>query len=301
MKQKIKDSKIVRIGRRTVTRISPELASKIFYRVKFKKPLDLKDPKTFNEKLQWLKLYNRDDLKSICADKYEVTNYAKECSCPEIVNEVYNLYNSVDEIEWDRLPEKFALKCTHSCATNIICNDKSKLDIEDAKKKLKKWMKEDYSLDFAEIHYKKIKPRIICEKYLETDAGLFPVDYKLFCFDGEPKVAMVCSNRGSEKTKFYLYDNDWNIKPYNKNGVEAIKNNLEKDTSNRPKTFPQMLEYAKKLSSPFPFVRVDFYEVDGKVILGEMTFTPCACLDANLTKEAEEEMGALIKLPNKNI
>lgn len=288
-----------KILRRQLSKISPEFASKLLYRKQFKRRLNLDNPITFNEKLQWIKLYWRDDLKSRCADKFEVTCYAKEVGCGEITNEVYSVYNTVDEIQWNKLPERFALKCTHGCGANIICNDKNKLNINEAIKKLKKWMKEDYSLEYAEIHYKDIPHRIICEKYLETDAGIFPTDYKIFCFNGIPKITMVCSDRGEGETKYYLYDNDWNIKPYNKNGVDAIKNKEKRSTVNRPKSFEEMLRYAEKLSKPFPFVRIDFYEVDGKPILGEMTFTPCGCLDSNLTIEAEIEMGNMIKLPSK--
>lgn len=289
--------KIFRILRRNLTRISPTISSKILYRKAFNKKLNLKNPKTFNEKLQWLKLYWPSKLKTICADKYEVTNYARENNCEEIVNEIYGIYNCVEEINWNELPDKFALKCTHGCGANIICNNKNNLNIKESIKKLNGWMKQDYSLEYAEIHYKNIKPRIICEKYLETDTGVLPIDYKVFCFNGIPKITMVCSERKNGIAKYYLYDNDWNLKPYNKSSIELINRNESKNFENRPSCFKEMLKYAKKLSKPFPFVRIDFYEIRGKIILGEMTFTPCGCLDNNLTIEAEIEMGNMIKLP----
>lgn len=298
--ESIKNKHIIKIAykafRKNTSRISPVIATKIMYRIAFKKKINLKEPSTFNEKLQWLKLYWRNELKSYCADKYEVTNYAKKMGCSEILNEIYEVYNSVDEVKWDKLPNKFALKCTHGCGANIICYDKSKLDVRESITKLNKWMKDDYSLEYAEIHYRDIKPRIICEKYLETDLGVFPVDYKIFCFNGIPKITMVCNDRKDGGAQYYLYDNDWNIKPYNKNGLIAIKNKEKKSTNNRPKSFGKMLEYSEILSKPFPFVRIDFYEVDGKPILGEMTFTPCGCLDSNLTDQAEREMGRWINL-----
>lgn len=298
----IKNNKIIknayRTFRKSITRISAVLATKIMYRIAFNKKINLIDPKTFNEKLQWLKLYWRDELKSYCTDKFEVTNYAKEMGCSEITNEIYEVYSSVDEINWDKLPNKFALKCTHGCGANIICYDKSKLDINESIKKLNKWMKEDYGLEYAEIHYSDIKPRIICEKYLETDSGILPIDYKIFCFNGIPKITMLCRDRKVGRAKYYFYDNDWNIKPYNEDGLLAIKNKEKKIINSMPKSFSKMLKYAELLSKPFPFVRIDFYEVKGKPILGEMTFTHSGCLEKEITTQADEEMGSWINIKN---
>ncbi len=284
-----------------LSKVSPTLASKYLYKKNFGKSINLVNPKTFNEKLMWLKLYWQHPLKVRCADKYEVIEYAKEVACHDIINTVYNIYDSTKEIEWDKLPQKVVLKCTHGCGANIVSKDKNSLDKANTLKNLDKWMKKDYSLDYAEIHYKKIKPRIISEKYIEPESGLLPKDYKVFCFNGEPKVTMVCSNRESGTAKYYFFDNDWNILPYNKSGKEALKNKIVTSLEDKPKCFEKMLDSAKKLSQPFPFVRIDFYEKDDQVILGEMTFTPCGCIDHNLTKEAEYDMGEWIKLPPKMI
>ena len=272
----------------------PVIASKYKYKRMTGKKLNLKNPQDFNEKLQWLKLYWQHPLVVKCADKYEVREYVKSCGCEEVLNELYGVYETTSEIDWDSLPSKFALQCTHGCGFNIICDDKSKLDKNEALEKLNRWLKTDYSLVAAELHYAKIKPRIICEKYIETDAGFLPIDYKLYCFHGKVHCTMVCTLRSKGHPLLDFYDRSWEIKlPYDE---DSLLSNRE---IARPKSYEKMIEVAEKLSKPFPFVRVDFYDFNSTAILGEMTFTPAGCADSEYTDEGLKKLGELIKLPQK--
>lgn len=274
--------------------ISPVLASRYLYRQSTGKKLNLKNPEGFNEKLQWLKLYYQSPLMVKCADKYGVREYVNACGCKEILNELYNVYDHPSEINWYELPQKFALKCTHGCGFNIICNDKNKLDINQALLQLTKWMKIRYDRYAAEVHYGRIKPRIICEKYLETDAGHLPVDYKIYCFNGKPELVLVCMDRAVGYKRIFL-DLMWE------------KINIVKDSApiakvpNKPGCLYDMLQYAERLAKPFPFVRVDFYEYKGKPILGEMTFTPVGCMATYYNDLGLKWLGDMIKLPNNAV
>ena len=173
------------------------------------------------------------------------------------------------------------LKCNHGAGYNIVCNDKSSLDIEAAKKQLKEWLKDDYSLTYAEMHYHQIKRKIICEKYIQPEDGVLPDDYKVYCFDGEAFCTMLCKEREQEENcKYYFFDKEWNFKPWDSSTADLKNVSIEK-----PKQFEKMLAYAEKISKGFPFVRVDLYVMEDRIYFGEMTFTPCGCLDRDLTPE----------------
>lgn len=266
---------ITRIGKKIfefISKKSPVFSSKILFYLRTKKFPNLKNPKTFNEKTTWLKLndYKDNKLISDCADKYEVRNFLIKNSCGEILNELYGVYDSFDGIDFEKLPDKFAIKCTHGCAYNIICSDKSKFNKEDARKKINKWMNEKYGLATVELHYLNIKPRIIVEKYLCDDNGKMPLDYKFYCMNGNVKCVLVCSER-DDKLKLSYYDLDWNRLSYEKESWSS-KINIDK-----PKNFGKMIKYAEKLSKDFSFVRVDLYNNNGNIIFGELTFTPACC------------------------
>lgn len=276
-----------------LVKVTPLLASKYLYRKTTGKKLDIKNPKDFNEKLQWLKLYWQHPLVRKCADKYEVREYVKNCGCEEILNELYGVYDDVRQIEWDLLPDKFVLKTTNSCGTNIICTDKSKLNRNESFGKLRKWLKTDYGLCYAEIHYSKIKPRIICEKYIESDGGALPKDYKIFCFNGTPRIIQVITDRGVGQPKRYFYDLEWNVMDLTKEYLTEMKELC------RPKNLDQMIAYSRRLAKGFPFVRVDFYDTEERAILGEMTFTPVGGLATYYREEALKKFGDWISLPKK--
>lgn len=277
--------------------ISPRISSKVLYKRNFGKKLNLNNPITLNEKLMWLKLntYYNNPLITKGADKYKVREYIKERGCEEILNDIIGVWDSVDQIDWELLPNKFVIKCNHGCGYNIICENKEEFDIEDAKQKLNKWMKEEYWKIYAEVNYKFISKKIICEKYLETEDGYLPNDYKVYCFNGKPKYIMVCVGREDKKPKFYFFDVEWKLVPLNKDSKNAPKGfSIEK-----PKGINEIFKYAERLCQPFPFVRADFYLVKGKVIFGELTFTPAAALDVNRLPETDFKFGNMLNLENE--
>lgn len=282
----------------TLTLISPRLNTEVVYLTKFHKRINLKKPKTLDEKIQWLKFhdYKGNTLVRDCADKYRVREYIDSCGCPEILNELYGAYDTVDEIPWDKLPQQFVIKWNFGCGQNLICFDKSKLNIEDAKKELKKWYKthNTFYLPYSELQYKGIKPKLICEKLIETEDGGLPVDYKFYCFSGKVACVLVCIGRGfnGHGTKYYFFDREWNLLRYNKSGKEAP----EGFTVPKPKNIERLFDYAKKVSKPFPFVRADFYLENGKATFGELTFTPCGGFDVNRLPETQILFGDMVKI-----
>jgi len=271
---------------------SPVLASKYIYQHHLGKNLNLKNPKDFNEKLQWLKLYWRNPLVAKCADKYEVREYVEKSGCEQILTKIYGVYNKSSEINWDSLPKKFALKCTHGCGFNIICDEKDKLDKDKVSKQLDKWLKIRLDKYQGEVQYSKMKPRIICEQYIETDAGFLPVDYKFLCFNGKTRLVTVCSERVTG-LKFHSVDLNWKTINIGSDKYPAG------DYPKKPECFDEMIKYAEILAVPFPFVRIDLYDYNGKPILGEMTFTPGAAMNDNFNETGLQLLGEMLKLPAK--
>lgn len=283
--------KIIQKRYAVLTSISPTLASKIIYKRRFGKRLNLEKPELFNEKLMWLKLntYKNNELVRNCADKYAVREYVKKVGCEEILNDLIEVYDTADEIDFDKLPKKFVLKCNHGAGYNIICTNKDELDIKATKKQLTKWLKEDYSKYAAEVQYKKIEKKIICEKYLDMNTGKKnPTDYKIYCFNGIPKIILVMNDRDTLVTREF-YDEKWNR-------VQLRDNeNPPNIPTAKPNNLEQMLGYAQKLSNPFPFVRVDLYNVNDNIVFGELTFTPTGCM-ASYKDEVNKMMGDWIKI-----
>lgn len=250
--------------------------------------------RTFEQKLLWLMLYWKHPLKSRCSDKYAVRFYVEENGLADTLPKLCGVYSSSAEIDFARLPDRFVLKCTHGSRFNIFCRNRNGFDIEGARQKLDSWMNTDISQYGGEIHYASIRPRIICEAYLENPSGGLPADYKVFCFDGKAHCTMVCTERGTGTTKFDFYDCEWKNKlPYCRSSLLANRD------IPRPEGYGEMIAAAERLAMPFPFVRMDFYCLDGKVVFGEMTFTPNGCIDKDLTEIAQNVMGDLIVLPEK--
>jgi TupA-like ATPgrasp len=252
------------------------------------------NPRTFEQKLLWLMLYWRHPLKSRCADKYAVRSFVEENGLAHTLPRLLGVYSKVEEIDFASLPERFALKCTHGSGFNIFCRDRKNLDIEEAKRKLKSWLKMDISKFGGEVHYASIRPRIICEVYMEEPSGCFPIDYKIHCFNGQAHCTMVCTGRETGHAKFDFYDREWKNKlPYCRSSLLA-----DRDIP-RPEAYEEMIAAAEALAKPFPFVRMDFFCLNGKAVFGEMTFTPNGCIDRDLTDTAQNIMGNLIALPPK--
>jgi hypothetical protein len=257
--------------------------------------LNLKNPVFYNDKLQWLKLYWRDEIAEKCADKYEVRKEIKEMTgLDKYLNEIYGSYESVEEIDLNSLPESFVLKGTHGSGFNTICKDKSMTDWNQEYKKMRKWLRTNYYWQNREWVYRDITPRIIAEKFLTDSSGKPPMDYKIFCFHGEPKLIQVDIDRfGEHKQNFY--DTEWNFKD-----IEIWCDNDTSYVLEKPIGFDEMLDVSRILSRPFPHVRVDLYNIEGKIIFGELTFFHLSGTQKFRNEELEKEMGSWIKLENIN-
>jgi hypothetical protein len=269
--------------------ISPEITLKILFRLKLGYNLNLKDPQTYNEKLQWLKLNYKNPLLTKLVDKYTVREYVSS-KCPEILNILYWSGFNPKQIPWDTLPNKFVIKVTHGSGFNIICTDKNKLDKMDVERKLSKWLKTKYLKCYGEWFYGIEKPRIIIEEFLESDDEKTPTDYKILCFNGEPKFIAVHTNRFTRHIK-NIYDTEWNLKKGYRISHEPDGIAIEK-----PRELDRMLDCARRLSQGFPHVRVDLYFLNSKVYFGELTFISGSGFGIITPHEFDYELGRLITL-----
>ncbi len=264
------------------------------YKKVFGKNVDYSNPKTYNEKLQWLKLYHSDPLAGICADKFRVREYVREKYGEDILNTVYGVYKDVESIPFDDLPKEFVLKGTHGSAMTIICTDKDNLDIQEAKTEMRFWLRTNYYKITREWPYKNIERQIICEKYLGDKDGRVPDDYKIYCFDGEPKFIQVDENRFTSEHSMNFYGTDWNL--------WQVRDVLLKKNQARPAplVLDEMLDIARKLSKGFIHVRVDLYIVGGtKVLFGELTFFTGDAAAMVDPMEYDYIWGSYLKLPNQ--
>lgn len=258
----------------TMGKYFPEHLSNLRFKRSFGHNANYSNPTTLNDKLMYYKfnLYWENKLVAMCADKFAVHKYIEECGCHEILNPLYGVWDRGEDIGWDALPDKFALKCNHGSGLNIICKDKSTFVKENAVLLLNQWMRTTYGYDNAEQGiYSGIERKIIAEKYIETPDDLPPNDYKFFCSYGKVFLLFVVCDRYEGKTKFDYYYPNWEWIPVN----NAHPN---KGPTEKPETLEQMIQYAEKLSKPFPLVRVDFYSINNKVIFGELTFTHFGCV-----------------------
>lgn len=282
---------LLRLARKCVTTISPEFSNKIMYKVMMKKRLNLKNPKTFNEKINYLKLYvyPYDEKVIQCADKYVVRNYLKEKNLSKYLVKLIGCWDNVNEIEWEKLPNKFVLKCNHGCGYNIICTDKNTFNIKKAEKQLKKWMNEDFGKVSGEPHYSKIKRKIICEKFLEEDIK----DYKFFCFKGNPEFFYISQNINGD---FHNMQADFFYTNGKKTGFERTDHRHFETIPKMPKQLNEMIELSKRLSKDFDFVRVDLYNIHGKIYFSELTFTPCSGFMRLYPENADKIIGDKLQI-----
>ena len=277
-----------------LTIVSPELNTRVCYRVKFGRPINLSTPNTLDEKILKLKLeeYGKSKLVKECADKYRVRNYVRRIGCEEILIPLLDSFDKVEEIDWDKLPDKFAMKWNFGCGYNIICSDKSKLDKKEVLKTMKRWGRSNYYLGYSEIQYKNVKKKILIESFLDDNSGKNPADYKIYCFNGKPYCVMLCMDRENDHAKYYFFDRDWNFLRINKNGLEAP----EDFTIVKPRGIEEAFQYAEKLCAPFKFVRVDLYIIYGKVFFGELTFTPSGGMDSSRLPETDLMFGEMLQI-----
>lgn len=252
---------------------------------------DLNSPKTFNEKLQWLKLNNRKKIYTTMVDKYEAKEYVANIIGEEYIIPTLGIYNSFNEINFDELPNQFVIKCTHDSGGIIICNDKSRLDIALARKKIDFFLKRKYYYIHREWPYKNVKPRIIIEKYMVDDKTKELRDYKFFCFNGKVKYFKIDFNRNTKHQANY-YDENGNLQYF---GEEVCPPDFDKEID-LPNNLYKMIELAERISDGHPFLRVDFYEVKNKIFFGEITFYPAAGFGKFVPEYIDDKMGDLIDL-----
>lgn len=278
---------------RNSKRRSDESYLNIYYKYHKGKDLDFDNPKTFLEKVQWMKVRDHNPKYTQLVDKVKAKEYLESLGEGKYVVPLYGVYDSFSDIDFDALPDQFVLKCNHDCGSTIICHDKSKFDKEAAEKKLTEALKNNYYHGFREWAYKDIVPKILCEKYITDEEGSSSLtDYKFFCFDGYADCVMVCIGREFGHPKFYFFDSDWNLKRLNKLGREAPAD----FTIPKPSRMDEMFELARKLSKGLRFVRLDLYQSGDHVYFGEFTFYPAGGFDLNLLPETDEYFGSLIKI-----
>lgn len=270
---------------------SDEKYLKKLYFLNFGKKLDLDNPMTFNEKLQWLKIHDRKPEYTTMVDKYAVKEYVANKIGKEYIIPTLGVWDRFDDIDFDKLPDQFVLKCTHDSGGLAICKDKKNFDIKAAKEKIEKSMKRNYYWLGREWPYKNVPPRIIAEKYMSQTDSEELNDYKLMCFNSKVKATFVCSNRFSpDGLKVTFYDTDWNRMPFERHYKSASCNIC------KPKSYEQMVAIAEKLAQGIPFVRVDFYEIEDRPYFGELTFFPGSGLEEFRPAEWDKKLGELIYL-----
>ena len=255
--------------------------------------MDFKNPKTFNEKLQWLKLYNRKPEYTTMVDKYAVKKYVADIIGDQYIIPTLGVWNSFEKIDFDNLPNQFVLKCTHDSGGLVICKDKSKFNWNATKEKIKTSLKTDFYKLGREWPYKNVPRRIIAEKYMEDSNDPDLKDYKFMCFNGKVQSTFVCSDRSTGKGLHVTFlDRNWVKLPFERHYPSSL------DPISKPVCYDEMVYLAEKLSAGIPFVRVDFYEINKKVYFGELTFFPGCGTEKFTPSEWDLKLGQMINIDN---
>lgn len=263
------------------------------YRACMGKELNLGSPQTFNEKLQWLKLHDRKPEYTTMVDKYAVKKYVADIIGEEYIIPTLGVWNHFDEIDFDKLPNQFVLKCTHDSGGIVICKDKNKLDLKLAKKKMEKCLKRNYYWSSREWPYKDVKPRIIAEQYIEdNNKEGFLTDYKFFCFNGKMKCMYVSVNSHTAKQKIQFFDRNYNLLPIRRDDY-LIFDEIPK----KPNHLDDMIKIAEQLSRNIPHTRIDFYYIQNRIYFGEITFFTGSGFIPFSEKKWDYKLGSWIKLP----
>lgn len=275
--------------------ISDKNVLKIVFPIETGEKFTLDNPKTFNQKLQWYKLYYRDPLMIKCADKFAVREYIKSKGYGHLLTDLYGSYDNADEINFSLLPEEFVLKTNNAMGTNIFVKNKDIIDEGKIKNQLNKWLKKvPLQVWFGrEWAYKDIKPKIICEEFIDSK-GMDLVDYKFHCFKGEPKIIQVSMEKDTGH-KINFYDSKWNY--IDAKHIYPTKG----DVVDSPPKLNEMFMIAEDLSKDFPYARVDFYNIEEKIIFGELTFYTSAGFGRFEPSDLNEYMGSLFELPEKKV
>lgn len=273
--------------------VSDEQFVKWSYYLSFHQKLNLKDPKTYNEKLQWLKLYDRHDEYTQMVDKYEAKKYVASKIGEQYIIPTLGVYNSFDEINFDELPDQFVMKCTHNSGGNIICKDKHTLDIAKVGKMMNKWLKKNPYWSNREYPYKNVIPRIIVEQYMEQEDGESLRDYKVLCFHGEAKLIELHQNRNQPNYTQDFYDVYWN-----KTSIAQVGDPVSNYTYAKPQNLDRMINFSEGLTNSMKHCRVDWYEINGKLYFGEMTFFDASGLTPFEKKDDDLLLGSWIDINN---
>lgn len=253
---------------------------------------DLESPRRFSEKLQWIKLNERNPLMTVCADKFAVRQWLADRGYGELLNDLIGVYDRVEDIDLASLPRQFVLKAAHSSGWNIICREKSRLPWFQARLLLKAWLRQNIFWNGREWPYKGMPHRIVCEAYLEDTSGSLR-DYKFYCFNGEPRFAQANSGRGAREHIQNFYDLGWKPLPFGKDIAPTTDRQVP-----APENLQRLISIARDLAAPFSYVRVDFYEVEGRPIFGEMTFFPASGLPDFIPDEYDMVCGDMLSLPH---
>lgn len=256
------------------------------YKQRIGRDIDWSNIETYTEKMQWSKLYDSSALKSDLTDKYKVRKWVADKIGEEYLIGLLGVWDSFDDIDFSTLPDKFVLKTNHGSGTNEIVRDKNKLDIKNTRRKFKDWLDTDFGYKSLELHYSAIVPKIIAEEYIESELGELQ-DYKFLCFDGEPHYCWVDMGRYTKHTR-NVYDLNWELQPWNQETYSHYEKPIEK-----PENFEKMIELVRVLSQGFSHVRVDLYNVNGKIYFGEMTFTNGGGFDRIFPAEYDKKLGDL--------
>lgn len=284
------------MSNRVVNKIIPsKLWLKLEYYISVNKELNLKNPRTFNEKLQWLKLYDRKSEYTNMVDKYEVRKYLSKEIGEEYLIPLLGVWDKFEDIDFEELPNKFVLKPTHTSGNIYLCTDKSKIDYDELRKEVNKWLKRKYYWCHREWPYKNIKPKIICEKFMVDESGTELKDYKFMCFNGEPKIIQVMSGRVNGKYYINHFDLDWNKVEIKRKKYVENHNSIKK-----PDNLDEMIHIAKMLSKNIPFSRIDLYNTNNKLLFGEITLFPVSGYMDFEDDKMDNLLGNWIRLPYKN-
>lgn len=261
------------------------------YYYKFGVIPNLDEPLTFNEKIQWLKINDRRESYALMVDKFEAKEYVAKKIGKEYIIPTIGIYEKFNDIDFDKLPDRFVIKCTHDSGGIVICRNKDNFNIELARKTINKYLRRRYYYIHREWPYKNVRPRIIVEKYIENKNSEPLVDYKLFCFNGSPEIILVCSERFSnDGLKETWFSGNWELLPIIEGG-----HNID-PTVKKPLKLEEMKKLAGIIAKDMTFLRVDFYEIDGRILFGELTFSPCAGYERFSPESWDRRLGDMIDL-----
>lgn len=264
-----------------------EFRNLIFW-IRNQRRINVSNPETYSDKLNWMMRHFDYRQSAHLADKYEVREYIKKKGYGHYLNQFYGVFSSETEIDFEKLPSSFVLKPTHGSSMMLICRDKTVMDFEKVQKICRRWLDTDYSKLEHEVIYRDIPHRILCEKLLQDESGKVPMDFKFFCFHGKPGYISVDFDRFGDHTRS-IYDSNWKLTPFFW-GCQINSNPFP-----IPDSFEEMKFFAQDISKEFPFIRVDLYQVDRKIVFGELTFTPSAGTP-NISYECDKAVGACLDL-----